>query len=77
MVSFWLRQDQQSKDLADVVVEVVNDWLLTEWPLASHIFRVLPDERSSCIALERQKLQKIHLVLPGDQRPYVSYQPSG
>lgn len=28
MVTFWLRQDQQETNLADVVVEAVNDWLL-------------------------------------------------
>ncbi|HET7356505.1 MAG TPA: hypothetical protein VFJ09_07500 [Nocardioidaceae bacterium] len=77
MVTFWLRQDQQDTGLADVVVEAVNHWLLTEWPLAGHVFRVLPDERSSCTALERQNLQKTHLVLPGDHRPYVWYRHSG
>jgi hypothetical protein len=73
MVTFWLRQDQQDTDLADVVVEAVNDWLLTEWPLATYVFRVLPDERSSCTALERQNLRKTHIPLPGDGRPYVWY----
>jgi RimJ/RimL family protein N-acetyltransferase len=75
MVTFWLRQDQQDAGLAEVVVEAVNDWLLTEWPLATHIFRVLPDERSSCTALERSSLRKIHLSLPGESRPYIWYQP--
>lgn len=74
MVTFWLRQDQQETDLADVVVEAVNDWLLTEWPLSTYVFRVLPDERSSCTALERQNLRRTHLPLPGDVRPYVWYQ---
>lgn len=76
MVTFWLRQDQQDTGLPDVVVEAVNKWLLTEWPLATHIFRVLPGERSSCTALERHDLQKTHFALPGEQRPYVWYQPS-
>jgi hypothetical protein len=74
MVTFWLRQDQQETGLADVVVEAVNDWLLTEWPLATHFFRVLPAERSSCIALDRLNLRKTRLHLPGDTRPYVWYQ---
>ncbi len=42
MVTFWLRQHQQDTGLADVVVEAVDDWLLTEWPLATFVFRVLP-----------------------------------
>lgn len=75
MVTFWLRQDQQGTGLADVVVRAVNDWLLTEWPLATHLFRVLPDERSSCTALDRLNLRKIHLFLPGDTRRYLWYQP--
>jgi len=76
MVTFWLRQDQQETDLAEVVVEAVNDWLLDEWPLAAHVFRVLPGERSSCRALDRLGLQKSRLVLPGDERPYIWYQRS-
>ncbi|HEX6516743.1 MAG TPA: GNAT family N-acetyltransferase [Nocardioidaceae bacterium] len=75
MVTFWLRQDQQHTGLADVVVEAVNDWLLTEWPLATHLFRVLPDERSSCAALDRLHLRRTRLSLPGDARRYVWYQP--
>jgi hypothetical protein len=76
MVTFWLRQDQQDTGLADVVVEAVNDWLLTEWPLATHCFRVLPDERSSCSALDRLNLRKTQLPLPSDTRTYVWYERS-
>lgn len=74
MVTFWLRQDQQDTGLADAVVQAVNDWLLTEWPLAAYAFRVLPAERSSRTALDRQSLRKTHLSLPGDSRPYIWYQ---
>lgn len=77
MVTFWLRQDQQDTGLPDVVAQAVNDWLRTEWPLATYLFRVLPAERSSCTALDRLNLRKIHLSLPGDPRPYLWYQPSG
>ena len=76
MVTFWLRQDQQDNGLADVVVEAVNDWLLTEWPLATHFFRVRPEERSSRAALDRLNLRKSRLAVPGDPRSYVWYQPS-
>ncbi len=76
MVTFWLRQDQQHTDLADVLVDAVNDWLLTEWPLATHMFRVLPGEQSSCAALDRLGLRTTHLPLAGDLPPYVWYQPS-
>lgn len=76
MVTFWLRQDQQDTGLAEVVVEAVNDWILSEWPLTAHLFRVLPGERSSCVALDRLNLRKSRLTVPGDERPYNWYQPS-
>lgn len=75
MITFWLRQDQQDTGLAEVVVEAVNDWLLSDWPLAMHLFRVLPDERSSRMALEHLDLKQSHLTLPGEVRPYLWYQP--
>jgi hypothetical protein len=74
--AFWLRQDQQDSGLAEVVVETVGDWILDEWPLTSHLFRVLPGERSSCVALDRLGLSKVRLALPGDERPYIWYQRS-
>ncbi|MGZ5374800.1 MAG: hypothetical protein ACXWDK_11090 [Aeromicrobium sp.] len=74
MVTFWLRQDQQDTGLADVVVKAVNDWILGAWPMTAHVFRVLPGERSSCLALDRLGLGKIRLAHPGDERPYIWYQ---
>lgn len=71
MVTFWLRQDQQDSGLAEIVVGAVNTWLLDEWPLSAHLFRVLPDEWSSVVALDRLGLQRIHLAHPGDERPYL------
>ncbi|MCD4527233.1 GNAT family N-acetyltransferase [Nocardioides sp. cx-173] len=76
MVTFWLRQDQQDTGLAEVVVKAVNDWILDEWPLAGHLFRVLPGERSSCVALDRLGLQRVRLDLSGDERPYIWYRRS-
>lgn len=73
MVTFWLRQDQQETELADVVVEAVNDWLKTEWPLRLCIFRILPNEWSSREALDRLNLERIELTLPGEKRPYLWY----
>jgi hypothetical protein len=75
MVTFWLRQDQQDTGLAVAVVEAVNAWLLNDWPLAMHLFRVLPDETSSRMAAERLGLRQTHLTLPGEARPYLWYQP--
>lgn len=77
MVTFWLRQDEQDTDLADVVVEAVDGWLTREWPIAAHVFRVLPAERSSCAALERAGLRKVELALPGEPRPYLWFRPTG
>lgn len=75
MVTFWLRQDQQDGDLAEAVVGVVNDWLVTAWPFENHLFRVLPGERSSRAALEQHGLRRRELELPGEPRPYLWYQP--
>jgi hypothetical protein len=74
MVTFWLRQDQQDTALAEAVVETVNDWLRKDWPLAMHVFRLLPSERSSRQAVERLNLRNVDLVLPGEKRPYLWYQ---
>lgn len=73
MVTFWLRQDQQDTGLAEAVVKAVNDWILDEWPLTAHFFRVLPGERSSCVALDRLGLRMVRLALPGEARPYIWY----
>ncbi|MGX6606145.1 hypothetical protein ACWKSP_29070 [Micromonosporaceae bacterium Da 78-11] len=76
MVTFWVRQDQQDTGLAEAVAGAVNHWLLSDWPLEMHLFRVLPDERSSRMALEGLGLTQVHLTLPGDERPYLWYQPA-
>lgn len=76
MVTFWLRQDRQETGLAEVVAAAVNDWLIHDWPLAAHLFRILPQERTSRTALERLPLRRIDLLLPGEQRPYLWYEPS-
>lgn len=76
MVTFWVRQDQQDTGLAEAVAEAANDWLLNDWPLEMHLFRVLPEERSSRAALERLRLTQAHLTLPGNERPYLWYQPA-
>ena len=75
MVTFWLRQDQQGTGLAEAVAAAVNRWLLDDWPLDTHLFRVLPGERSSRTALERLNLRPVRLELPGEKRPYLWYQP--
>jgi hypothetical protein len=75
MVTFWLRHDQHENGLADVVVHAVNDWIAGEWPLDAHLFRVLPEERSSRAALDHLGLPHMRLPLPGDPRPYLWYGP--
>lgn len=75
MVTFWLRQDQQATNLAEDVVREVNDWLMRDWPLSMHLFRVLPREWSSCDALERVGLSEVAMSLPGETRPYRWYAP--
>jgi hypothetical protein len=37
--------------------------------MKTHLFRILPDERTSRTALERLALRRIHLLLPGEERP--------
>lgn len=75
MVTFWVRQDHQATGLAEAVAEAANDWLVHDWPLDMHVFRVLPEERSSRVALERLSLTQVHLSLPGEVLPYLWYQP--
>lgn len=76
MVTWWLRQDQQETGLSAAVVEAVNSWLLNDWPINLHLFRILPDERPSHLALEGLNLQLEHLDLPGEKRPYLWYRPA-
>ena len=72
-MTFWLRQDLQDSDLAETVVSATDQWLRRDWPLDTHLFRILPDERSSCAALERSDLQRTRLDLPRETRPYRWY----
>lgn len=74
MVTFWLRQDQQATDLANVVVAAVDAWLLDAWPLDRALYRVLPEEHASRSALERLGLDSVELVLPGESRPYLWFE---
>ncbi|GAA1768927.1 hypothetical protein GCM10009795_013980 [Nocardioides hankookensis] len=74
MVTFWLRQDEQTTGLADVVVAAVDAWLSDEWPLERALFRVLPAEHSSRSALERHGLDRVELALPGETRPYLWFE---
>lgn len=76
MVTFWVRQDLQDTDLPDVVARAVDHWIRDDWPLPSHVFRVLPDEHSSRRALDRLDLKRLRLRLPGERRPYLWYQGS-
>ena len=73
MVSFWLRQGHH--ELSEVVVTAVNAWLLNAWPLKAHLFRLLPSEHASRIALERLELPRVTLRLTGEERPYLWYGP--
>ena len=73
MVTFWLRHDHQ--ELAEVVEKAVNAWLLNAWPLKGHLFRLLPNEHASRMALERLQLPRVTLQLAGEERPYLWYRP--
>lgn len=75
MVTFWIRQDHLGTTLPVVVLEAVNDWLQKDWPLKGHVFRLVPAEHVSGSALERLALQRLRLVLPGEDRHYLWYQP--
>jgi RimJ/RimL family protein N-acetyltransferase len=76
MVTFWLRQNQQETGLSGTFVEAANTWLRNDWPLTSYLFRVLPDEHASVNAIERADLRKAHLMLPGEDRPYLWFRPA-
>ena len=74
-VTFWIRQDQQDTDLPYEVVRATDRWLTEDWPTTSHVFRVLPAERTSREALERAGLHPVSVAQPaGETRPYLYYQ---
>ena len=73
MVSFWIRQDLLDTGLPEAVAEAVDEWLLTAWPVAMHLFRVLPGEASSVRALDRLELPQIRLELVDEERPFLWY----
>lgn len=75
MVTFWVRQDRQDT-LPTAVLEAVNTWLLSDWPLKTHVFRLVPAEhRPSQSTLERLGLRRLDLELAAESRPYRWYQP--
>ncbi len=76
MTTFWVRQDHQATGLVGLLAEAVNTWLLTAWPLRSHLFRVLPGEEASLAALEQLPLQRVHPRLRDEERPYVWHRPA-
>lgn len=76
MVTFWVRQDQLETGLVEAVAEALDEWLVSEWPLRAHLFRILRAERTSRRALERLNLSRVHLALPADEPPYLWYQPT-
>lgn len=76
-VTFWLRQDQHENGLPDAVAVAVNRWLLDDWPLDTHLFRVLPSERTSRVALERLGLPRVEMSLADEPRPYLWFGPGG
>ena len=71
MVTFWLRQDIENPDLAQTVADAVDTWIRDEWPLNTHIFRVLPAERSSIIGLQTAGFDPVEIFLPGQNLPYL------
>ncbi len=76
MVMFWIRQDLESSGLPARVVAAVNDWLRTDWPLDTHVFRLLPGETASLAAVLTLPVRRVQLALAEETRPYVWYQPS-
>ena len=76
MVTFWVRQDRLHTALPTVVLEAVNAWLLHDWPVRGHVFRLVPGEhRMARGALERLPLRRLALELPGESRAYLWYRP--
>lgn len=65
VVTFWIRQDRQHTYLPRQVADMVNDWILDDWPLDGHVFRILPAEISSRSALEAIGCRRRNLDLPG------------
>lgn len=73
MVTFWVRQDLERSALPRAVAEAAHEWLSDEWPVAGHVFRVLPQEVASREALEHLRLRRVRPRTPGEHRPYLWY----
>lgn len=71
MVTFWLRQDLENSGLAQTLVDALDSWIREDWPLNTHIFRVLPAERSSVIGLRTAGFHPVEIPLPGQNPPYL------
>jgi RimJ/RimL family protein N-acetyltransferase len=74
-VTFWIRQDRQHTDLPRAVVERMNRWLVDDWPLDAHVFRILPTETSSRSALESIGCQAVAIQQADEPRPYLWFVP--
>lgn len=58
MVTFWLRQSEQSTGLAKDVVHELNMWLKSDWQFDRFCFRVNPRELNSIEALRVNGLRE-------------------
>jgi len=74
-ITFWIRQSRQHTDLATQVAVDVNRWLLDDWPLDAHVFRLLPSEQSSVAALKATGCRRIDIDEPAQTRPYLWFAP--
>ncbi|MBW6435585.1 hypothetical protein KZ829_17735 [Actinoplanes hulinensis] len=72
MVTFWIRQDRE--DLTATVARAVHDWLLTAWPFPAHVFRILPGEHASRVALAGLGLRGRVLSPALEPRPHLWFQ---
>jgi hypothetical protein len=77
MVTFWIRQDRQRTDLPATVAASIHRWIESAWEFGTHVFRVRPEETSSCVALERLPLHRVALDTPLEPRHYRWYQSRG
>ncbi|GAA0454197.1 hypothetical protein Aca07nite_66850 [Actinoplanes capillaceus] len=71
MATFWIRQGHE--DLTGAVVRAVHDWLLTE--CSAHVFRILPGEHASRVALAGLGLRERVLSPALEPRPYLWFTP--
>lgn len=58
MITFWVREREQSSPLLGEVVRAIHSWLKERWAFSAYWFRINPEEGASQRALEGAELRQ-------------------